>query len=93
VEALRHHADLQAQSTKVFPGTTTTSTIMIPPRLTRAQQVTTAESSRTTVRPPGAGLLTSCNAQNGRDDTPGVMWKSRDASCVACFPRIVGTNR
>ena len=31
---------------------------MIPPRLTRAQQVTTAESSRTTVRPPGAGLLT-----------------------------------
>jgi hypothetical protein len=59
VEALRHHADLQAQSTKVFPGTTTTNTIMmIPPRLTRAQQVTTAESSRTTVRPPGAGLLT-----------------------------------
>ncbi|MDT5284335.1 MAG: hypothetical protein QOJ20_5530, partial [Mycobacterium sp.] len=37
---------------------TTTNTIMIPPRLTRAQQVTTAESSRTTVRPPGAGLLT-----------------------------------
>ena len=30
---------------------------MIPPHLTRAQQVTTAESSRTTVRPPGAGLL------------------------------------
>ena len=58
MEALRHHADLQAQSTKVFPGTTTTNTIMIPPRLTRAQQVTTAESSRTTVRPPGAGLLT-----------------------------------
>jgi hypothetical protein len=58
VEALRHHADLQAQSTKVFPGTTTTNTIMIPPRLTRAQQVTTAESSRITVRPPGAGLLT-----------------------------------
>ena len=50
--------DLQAQSTKVFPGTTTTNTIMIPPRLTRAQQVTTAEPSRTTVRPPGAGLLT-----------------------------------
>jgi hypothetical protein len=41
-----------------FPGTTTTNTIMIPPRLTRPQQVTTAESSRTTVRPPGAGLLT-----------------------------------
>jgi hypothetical protein len=31
---------------------------MIPPLLTQAQQVTTAESSRTTVRPPGAGLLT-----------------------------------
>jgi len=26
--------------------------------LTQAQQVTTAESSRTRVRPPGAGLLT-----------------------------------
>jgi hypothetical protein len=26
VEALRHHADLQAQGTKVFPGTTTTNT-------------------------------------------------------------------
>jgi len=31
---------------------------MIPPLLTQAQQVTTAESSRTTVRPPGASLLT-----------------------------------
>jgi len=31
---------------------------MIPPLLTQAQQVTTAESSRTRVRPPGAGLLT-----------------------------------
>ena len=54
----RRHADLQAQSTKVFPGTTTTNTIMIPARLTRAQQVTTAESSRPTVRPSGADLLT-----------------------------------
>jgi hypothetical protein len=31
---------------------------MISPLLRQAQQVTTAESSRTTVRPPGAGLLT-----------------------------------
>jgi len=32
---------------------------MIPPLLTQAQQVTTAESSRTTVRPPGASLSSS----------------------------------
>src|SRR6516162_5048818 len=34
---------------------------MIPPLPTRAQQATTAESSRITVRPPGAGPLTWLN--------------------------------
>src|ERR1700750_2618898 len=41
---------------------------MIPPHLTRPQQVTTAESSRTTVRPPGAGLLTWHWLVAGRGD-------------------------
>src|ERR1700677_619190 len=41
-----------------FRGQPRRTSIMIPPLLTRAQQATTAESSRTTVRLPGAGLLT-----------------------------------
>jgi len=41
-----------------FRGRPRRTPVMIPPLLTQAQQVTTAESSRTRVRPPGAGLLT-----------------------------------
>jgi hypothetical protein len=50
VETLRHHADLQAQSTKVFPGTTTTNITNDP----AAPEVSTTGDHRRIFTPHGA---------------------------------------
>jgi hypothetical protein len=90
VEALRRHADLQAQGTKVFPGTTTTNTQNDP----AAPEVSTTGDHRRIFTPhgaptgrrsadfgivlPGIAIGSSKNAVNlGGEDEPGLNEASR----------------